>query len=694
MAKYAILCEKASAAKNFATALGGSKGKFEGESYLIVAGSGHMMTLKEPEEMVHESIAENYSSWAVNMMPWDSSKLNWQKRPIIYRDFNKKQRTRATDLAKMKKDVAGAEIMVIATDVDPSGEGELLAWEIIDAIGWKKPVYRMYFGDEAVPSIQKSFRDMKDISDKHKDGDYVKAEARNRFDFLSMQLTRLATSYARQNGYPIAVSRQGRLKSVIAYHIYEQLEAIKNYKRKPFYEVKFKDENGHTFARKLKADDDVEGIRFNDKAEGEKDKSKFGLSGITDIVKTRKKTAPGALLDLSGLASILATKGYPAKEVLATYQKMYEDQIVSYPRTEDKFISNEQFKEMVGKVDTIAKLVGVDTNLLTHRTARQTHVKDGGAHGANRPGSVIPKSLTELSKYGKSAEIIYTTLAKNFLAMYGEDYIFDSVTARLEKYPIFVTTFSTPIELNFKRIFDTSDETKVKDEDEEKDEGGKGLGKIANPFLYEGANKKPNRPSMKWIMSYLSKHNVGTGATRTSTLAEISSGKKAMLTEKRGVLNLTEDGTITAIMAEGTWISSVAITKQLFDAMDDVGRFKRDTAYILAIADKIIAHDKPIMEKNGAKLVRLLGIPKGKGKGAYVEKVKATGTVKGKAITFNEIWGGHTFTADEKKKLLAGEVIEIDFVTAKGKKSSCKGSLKKQSYKGKEFWGFKPDFAK
>lgn len=690
MVKYAILCEKASAAKNFAAALGGMQGNFEGNSYVIVAGSGHLLTLVEPEEMVDESMADKYSSWSPNEMPWDSSKLSWKKRPIVYKGMDGKKRSRATDLAKLKKNTMDAEIMVIATDVDPSGEGELLAWEIIDAINWKRPVYRMYFSDEAAPSIHKSFREMKDVSDKNKDGDYVKAEARNRFDYLSMQLTRLATTYARQTGYPIKSARQGRLKSVIVRHIFEQEDAIKNYKKTPFYEVKFKDEFGNTFARKVK-DDEAEGIRFLSKTDGAADMQKFGPSGITDIKKTRKSSAPGALLELSGLASILATKGYPAKEVLATYQKMYEDQVVSYPRTEDKFISNEQFNEMSSKVNQIANLVGVDTSLLTHRTARKTHVKDGGAHGANRPGSVVPKSLAELSKYGKSAEIIYTTLAKNFLAMYGEDYIYDSISARLEKYPTFVTSFTVPVELNFKRIFDTSNETKVKD-DEEVEAGTKGIGTMANPFLFEGANKKPTKPSMKWIMAYLSKYNVGTGATRTGTLAEISSGKNAMLSEKKGTLKLTETGAITAIMAEGTWISSVTITKQLFDAMNDVGEFKKPTQYIIDIADKIIAHDKQLMAKNSSKLVKVLGKPKAKD--TFVEKPKTEGTVNGEVIKFNEVWGGHTFTEQEKKSLLAGEVIEIEYVTAKKKKARCKGSLQKQSYKGKEFWGFKPDFSK
>lgn len=77
---------------------------------------------------------------------------------------------------------------------------------------------------------------------------------------------------------------------------------------------------------------------------------------------------------------------------------MYENQIVSYPRTEDMEVTPEQFGELLPLVDKIAGVVGVDTSLLSHRTARKTHVKEGGAHGANRPGINVPESLAELER--------------------------------------------------------------------------------------------------------------------------------------------------------------------------------------------------------------------------------------------------------------------------------------------------------
>ena len=116
---------------------------------------------------------------------------------------------------------------------------------------------------------------------------------------------------------------------------------------------------------------------------------------------------------------------------------MYEAGIVSYPRTEDKCITIDQFNQLLPFVDSIARVVGVDTSLLTHRAPRKTHIKKGMAHGANRPGLTVPKSLSELGKYGAGAEEIYTILAKNYLATLCENFVYESQKGHLAKYPEF-----------------------------------------------------------------------------------------------------------------------------------------------------------------------------------------------------------------------------------------------------------------
>lgn len=680
MVDYLILTEKPSAAKNFVAALGGRSGNFDGKSFQIVNARGHLMTFVEPQKMVDPSLEEQYASWSLKDMPWKPSEMNWHK---TYQR-GKNPRTGKVESTKslvedIKKAASNAKAIVIATDTDPSGEGDLLAWEIIKAIGWSGKVYRANFVDEGKASIEKAMRNLTDVSDSTKHGAYLKSEARNKWDFLSMQLTRIATTVARVKGYNVRVANQGRLKSVILFKTYDQLRAIENYVKTPYYEVKFQNENGHKFTRKF--EDGVDEWRFKTEDEANKDMASYHDSEVANVKRTRKTKAPDKLLDLSALSSILSKKGFPAKTVLATYQKMYEAQIVSYPRTEDKTITPGQFNDLDPLIDKIADVVGVDKSLLTHRSPRKTHVKAQGAHGANRPGMVVPKSLASLdATYGKGAKEIYDILAKNYLAMYGEDYVYEAVSANLKDYPDFKTSFSIPIEMNYKAVFDSASANS--DDDDDADENGNGdIGTVGSPFVYEGANKKPSKPTMTWIMKFLEKHDVGTGATRVSTLGELTAGKNPLMKESRGKLTLTDAGKVSAILSEGTYIASVDATKKLFDMMDRVGKLEQEPAVLLKSAQELIKHDMKIMHGNVDNLDGVVAK-------SAPRKEKVTATINGQEIAFSSEWGGHKFTDAELDDLKAGKSI-----TFESKFGKVSGKLTEQTYKGKQFWGFKKEEA-
>lgn len=669
MVEFAILTEKPSAMKNFAKALGGTLGNFEGHSYKIVASHGHLLQWNEPDLMVDPSLQEKYKSWSLQSIPWNERDFKWAKVPVnSYNPRTKKKGTTREDIKRIKETVIDADKIVIATDVDPSGEGEMIGWEIINAISWRKPVMRIYHADESENSIQKAFRNMKDITTQQKDGDFLKADVRSKWDFLSMQLTRIATVVAKNNGVNF-VANQGRLKSVIIHFVYDQEQAIKNYVKKPFFEIRFKDENNHVF----KVSDEARRVLFATQEEASAELGNFTISHISNVEKTQKRQAPPKLLDLSGLSSILAPKGIGPGVVKDTYQLMYDDGILSYPRTEDKFITEEQFNEMLPLVDRIADLVGADKDLLTHRVPRKTHIKNGGAHGANRPGLKVPGNLDELSKYGPAAKEIYMTLAKSFLAMFGEDYVYNQVTASLVEYPDYNTSFNMPVALNYKGIFDDSDD------EESKDESSFELGSLANPFVNEGVNPKPQKPTMKWLDQKLKKYNVGTGATRTTTLSDLT---KRQLSEKRGVLETTDEGKVIAVLAKDTWIADVKITETLFNSMDKVGRFELAPNQVIATVTQLVNHDKDIIVRNGQHL-SALGIKSPEPKN-FVQKDKATVQFKGKDVLISVEWGGHKFTEDELATLSAGD--EISFTSGKGYEVS--GKLAEQTFKGHKFVGF------
>lgn len=663
MSLIVILTEKPSAARNFAKALGGMTGTYCGESYEIVSARGHLYEYVEPAEQVDPMDRNYYKSWNVSNLPWDETAFHWKRQPA--KDVK-------SLLHGLSQTLAKCDEVVIATDVDPSGEGELLAWEILDELRIRNKVFsRMYFMDESEKEIQKAFQNRKHlVGGMLGDGDYRKAETRAKWDMLSMQFTRIASSCV-ENG---VVLRQGRLKSAMVQIVGDGLKAVAEYKKVPFYMNKFKDENGVIYTN-------PEEPRFLNKVQVPQ--MYHSSTVVTDSI-TRMHTTPPKLMDLATLSSRLSSKGYKAKSVLMTYQKMYEAGILSYPRTEDKVITPEQFNDLLPFVDKIATVVGVDSTVLTHRVPRSTHVKTGGAHGANRPGLNVPDSLASLTMYGDAGPLIYELLAKNYLAMLAEDYEYDQEKGHLVDYPKFVGSTAVPKVQGWKVVFDDDASDVVSDETN----CVLGLGTKACPYIAEGVNPKPPTPTMKWLMKQLEKCDVGTGATRTSTYADVTNNnaKYPLLSENRGKISMTDYGNMSYILLKNTHIGDIKLTEHLQDQMRLISEGKLEQSVCLHEMQDLVRDDIETMLAN--KQILAKEVPS-----AVIKKTerkeKVTGIWKGKEVSFTRMWGSHTFTDDECQKLLNGETIELDMVSKDGNPYRISGKLSNLEYKGCKYVGFK-----
>ena len=671
MGKVGILTEKPSAARNFAAALGGMSGTYEGTEYVIVSARGHLLELKDPSAMVPPTRTEQYRSWDLEHLPWDAGDFRWERevRRKVSGGKLVTDRDATSLLRELKSTLSGCDTVCNAADLDPTGEGSLLGWEIVEFLGLEnKKLERMEFLDETPASLRKAFTSRRPVASIESEGDYRKADFRSKWDMLSMQFTRVATRVSGAS----TVLRNGRLKSAMVVIVGDGLDAHNGYVKKAFYENRFRDENGVIYT-----DPDIDRFEKESEVPG-------GLtsSPVVHDGTTRKKTGPPKLLDLAGLSSLLSKKGFGAKKVLETYQKMYEAQVVSYPRTEDKFISVEQFNELLPLVDKIAGVVGVNPAALSHRGPRKSHVKSGGAHGANRPGPNVPADLAAVEKtYGLLGKEIYELLAKNYLTMLAPDYEYDQHRGHVEKYPTFVGTLNVPAVLGWKGVFVLEDD----EDDAATTSGATTLGRIAEPFVHEGYPPKPPHPSMGWLMKQLEKRNVGTGATRTSTYAEVTNNAtgKALMIEKRGKITLSQIGELNHRILPGTHIGDLTITEQVFEQMAQIEAGTAVAADFLALVADLVRHDIEKMKANAGKLpAELKGrIDKAGLTRQVVEAIELPPalhfTYAGTVVTrAKRVFSGHRFTDAEVTKLLAGETIEITATSAKtGTAFTCKGKL-------------------
>lgn len=664
-----VVAEKPSAARNMAGAFGGTKGSYQGTAYEVASLRGHLYEFTQPHKMVDSSLADAYQKWDLGNLPWNPEDLTWKRAP----------QKRVADVIKALRSALGrGDEIVIATDLDPSGEGDLLFWEAIDELGFHgKKFSRMEFTDESKMSIRKAFEQRRPVKSMQDEGDYRKALYRSQFDFLSMQFTRIATAMGRQSGRDL-VLRQGRLKSAMVSLVGDQQKAYDQYVKKPFFQNRFRDENDVMYTN-------PDEPRFDQRSQVPQP---YRPSAVVLDGKADKKTAPPKLLDLASLSSMLVGKGVKANLMLSTYQRMYEDQVVSYPRTEDKTITPEQFKDLAPLVDKIAVVVGVDAGLLTCRLPRSTHVRPRGAHGANRPGLKVPSSLEEVvHKYGKAGRLIYEMLAKNYLAMLAEDYRYEQQKGHVEKYPEFVGIANVPKSPGWRAVFDpdAGDDTAESDENA----SGKGLGQTAEPFIFEGANKRPEHPTMKWLMKQLEKRDVGTGATRTSTYSEVTNdqAKYPLLIEKGRKLRLTQAGEMSCRLLPGTRIGDLGLTEKVYADMRDIAAGTATAEERLAVVADWVREDIATMTKNAASMRAELGL-KEQVVAARVEGVWQTAPGGPEKVAFKAIWAAHEFSDGEVVKLLAGETISFEVMDKAGEPFTATGALGVGHYRGRRFVGF------
>ncbi len=672
MAKVGILTEKPSAAAAFAAALGGTQGNYQGVEYVIANARGHLFELAEPElQLSGASDAEvaSMKSWDLSNLPWDLSRFNWEYVPI------KGSSKFMSDIRLAFKD---CDEIVNGCDVDPSGEGSLIYANIVKALGLDgRKQSRMYFTDEAAPSLQKAFMGRKAVPDLDRFDEYQMASFRSSFDFASIQFTRAATASAAQG----SVLRQGRLKSAMVLLVGDQLAAREAYVKTEAFQNRFRDDLGVMYTNPAEP-------VFATEAEVPQ---KYGPSKVKLDSRSMKRTPPRRQLDLSALSARLSTQGVKADQVLAVYQKMYEAKVVSYPRTDDKTITTEQFNELLPLADKIAGVVGVDVSLLTERTPRRTHVKDSGAHGANRPGPVVPASLESLSgKFGPVAPLIYAEVARSYLAMLAPDYVYESQEGHIEKYPEFTGKASVPKSMGWKLVFSDSDDTDA-------DESSKGLGTDAEPIVYVIVPPKPEHPTMTWLMKQLAKRDVGTGATRTSTYADVTQAaskrnKWPLLHDSSGKITMTDFGDQSHRLLPGTNIGNLGITEHVYAAMREIAAGHTTADKELAIVATWVSEDIRTMQRNGAAMRKELGLDE---QVQQKEKYEGTWVVTGETIKFSRQFGSHRFSDEECEALLAGEEISMSPVSAStGNPYDVFGRLEPQEYKEVSYVGFKANFGK
>ena len=309
-----VLAEKPSVAMSLSKVIGADQrgdGYMEGNGYLVSWCVGHLVELSQPE-----AYDEKYAKWKYDDLPILPEHWQYQVSASTKKQFGILKKL------MQRKDV---ESLICATDA--GREGELIFRLVYHQCGCKKPVERLWISSMEDSAIREGFQKLRPGTEY--DALYEAALCRERADWIvGINATRL---FSCLYGQTLNV---GRVMTPTLAMVVMRDAAIRAFKPEPFYsaELKFQDFQAG-------------GERMKEKAEVEKlvaECCQAGSAIITKVEQKEKSEKPPTLFDLTSLQRESNRQlGFTAQQTLDYTQALYEKKLVTYPRTDSRYLTDD-----------------------------------------------------------------------------------------------------------------------------------------------------------------------------------------------------------------------------------------------------------------------------------------------------------------------------------------------------------------
>lgn len=552
MSKFLVIAEKPSVAQSYAKNLSAYKredGYLEGESCIVSWCLGHLAEYAQPEEY-----DPKYEKWQFDDLPI---------LPEAWKLKVSKDKKKQFEVIKTLMNRSDVEYLV--NGCDAGREGELIFQRVYVLAGCRKPVKRLWISSMEDAAIQKGFQTMK--SEEEYKNLCMAAVCRAQADWLiGMNGTR---AYTTRYFKRLVV---GRVQTPTLAMLAERQERIEHFQKEAFYKVALTDGKLTVVS---------ENIANEEAADLLAALCNGSTAVVTQMKKERKKSFPPKLYDLTSLQREANRYfGYTAKRTLDMLQELYEEKLVTYPRTDSQFVTEDMkdsVEELVEKMPVLLSFV--DYGQLGHGIKRVINNAKVSDHHAILPTKeAVEKGIADLPADKKNLMML---ICQQLVQATGEEYLYEQtdITIKCQEHD-FKARGKIPVQMGFKEVEKAFKQLCVKAEPVEEKEKETSIPagyeegmrlfpvKAEKTTHYTSPPKPFNEDTLLAAMetagnkefdSETEKKGLGTPATRASIIEKLVSSGYAQRKGKQ-ILPSTEGKELVKVMPE--YLKSAVMTAE------------------------------------------------------------------------------------------------------------------------------------
>lgn len=327
-----IIAEKPSVAKSIASALGvksGADGSFQGNGYIVSWCVGHLVS-----PMDAAGYNENFKKWRYDDLPILPEPFRYVIAPSKEAAFE-----------NLRTLMNRPDVDTVVNACDAGREGELIFRLVYEMTGCSKPILRLWISSMEDSAIREGMNDLRPGAEY--DALYQSALCRQKADWLvGINATRLfSVLYHR-------TLNVGRVQTPTLAMLAEREAKTMMFRKEKYHHVRLKVGGAEAVSEKIVSPEDAEKVKV-----ACADRSAVCVS----VKREQKKEQPPKLYDLTTLQrEANRIFGYTAKQTLDYAQSLYEKKLLTYPRTDSRYLTSDMAETASCVIHLAAKVPPFD----------------------------------------------------------------------------------------------------------------------------------------------------------------------------------------------------------------------------------------------------------------------------------------------------------------------------------------------